>query len=155
MSSNATQGKERGMSPNATRSRPAHLWKPGQSGNPAGRPKGSRNKLSEDLIGAISADFKAHGKAAIVKLRKTNPGKYLDIVCKLVPSELHIVDKPAEDMTDEQLAHRLQTLLKQQGMRDVTPSTPARAEQPKPATIIEHEARDTLEVVEWPDLELD
>ena len=25
-------------------------WKPGESGNPAGRPKGSRNKLSEEFI---------------------------------------------------------------------------------------------------------
>lgn len=27
-----------------------NLWKPGQSGNPKGRPKGSRNKLSEDFL---------------------------------------------------------------------------------------------------------
>ena len=25
-------------------------WKPGESGNPAGRPKGSRNKLGEEFI---------------------------------------------------------------------------------------------------------
>lgn len=27
--------------------RPDHLWKPGQSGNPSGRPKGRKNKITE------------------------------------------------------------------------------------------------------------
>jgi hypothetical protein len=31
---------------NNLRIKPAHLWKPGQSGNPAGRPKGSLNKIT-------------------------------------------------------------------------------------------------------------
>src|SRR5262245_33082869 len=35
-------------------------WKPGQSGNPAGRPKGSRNRLSEDFIRAFAEDFEVH-----------------------------------------------------------------------------------------------
>lgn len=31
---------------NDLRTRPSHLWKEGQSGNPLGRPKGSKNKIT-------------------------------------------------------------------------------------------------------------
>jgi len=37
---------------------------PGQSGNPKGRPKGSRNKLSEDFFRDLCEAWQAMGKAA-------------------------------------------------------------------------------------------
>jgi hypothetical protein len=44
----------------------ATLWKPGQSGNPAGRPLGSRNKFSE----AAHADL-------VARVRMTGPSTYM------------------------------------------------------------------------------
>jgi Family of unknown function (DUF5681) len=41
------------------------LFKPGQSGNPAGRPKGSRNKLGEDI-----------GRRTLTKARSKALGEY-------------------------------------------------------------------------------
>ncbi|MGH6867205.1 MAG: DUF5681 domain-containing protein [Methyloceanibacter sp.] len=32
-------------------------WRPGQGGNPAGRRRGSRNRLSEAMIGDLFADW--------------------------------------------------------------------------------------------------
>ena len=36
---------------------PTNLWQPGVSGNPAGRLRGSRNKLSEEVICALLRDY--------------------------------------------------------------------------------------------------
>src|SRR5262245_11937534 len=52
----------------------------GVSGNPAGRPKGSRNKLSEEFLSALCADFEEHGVASIVSMRENDPSSYVKVV---------------------------------------------------------------------------
>lgn len=47
---------EAAMSETQVATRPAHLWKPGQSGNPSGRPRGTKNhitKLKQELEAAV------------------------------------------------------------------------------------------------------
>jgi uncharacterized protein DUF5681 len=46
-------------------------FKPGQSGNPKGRPKGPRNRLGTQFLEALEADFNRFGPHAIV-LREAN-----------------------------------------------------------------------------------
>lgn len=60
------------------------------NGNAAGRPKGSRNKLTEDFLSAMAQDFEQHGKAAIVEVRENDPSKYLTVVAQLVPREAEL-----------------------------------------------------------------
>src|SRR6476469_7975117 len=79
-----------------------------QRGNPPGpgRPKGSRNKLSEALLEALDADFKAHGKNAIVEMRQKDPAAYVRALVSLVPREMHLTAtaSPFSELSDDDLA---------------------------------------------------
>jgi hypothetical protein len=90
--------------------RPAHLWGPGQSGNPAGRPKGSRNKLSEDFVAALYDDFQDHGSAAIAACRAEKPDVYVRVIAGLLPKDMTIKVQSLDDLTDDQLMRKLAVL---------------------------------------------
>jgi hypothetical protein len=62
----------------------------GQSGNPAGRAPGSKNKISEKFISALTADFEQHGETVIERVRAEKPEQYLKIVSDLVPKDFNI-----------------------------------------------------------------
>src|SRR5262245_59556373 len=83
---------------------PSPRWRRGQSGNPAGRPRGSRNALSEEVICALLRDFRQHGQKAVARVRQTQPAAYLKILALLVPRE-HKVEHSnlLKELSDEQL----------------------------------------------------
>jgi hypothetical protein len=58
-------------------------FRKGQSGNPAGRPKGSRSKLSEAFLRKLLDDFNVHGVEAIEALRLSDPKAYLHIIAAI------------------------------------------------------------------------
>ena len=83
---------------------PTNLWQPGQSGNPAGRPRGSRNALSEEVICALLRDFRKHGEKAIAKVRRDQPGVYLKVIALLIPREDKVEHRNrVKELSDEQL----------------------------------------------------
>src|SRR5262249_53870421 len=98
---------------------PTNLWQPGMSGNPAGRLRGSRNKLSEAVICALLRDFSMHGEKAIAKVRRTQPAAYLKILALLVPRE-HKVEhsNPIKDMTTEQIERSIEFIKEMIAKRD-------------------------------------
>jgi hypothetical protein len=127
---------------------PTNLWQPGQSANPAGRPRGSRNALSEEVICALLRDFRQHGQKAVARVRQAQPAAYLKILALLVPRE-HKVEhsNPVKGLSDEQLeamvAHIEASLAKQangpvkviEGTIEPTAveaTAPAALEPPKP-----------------------
>ena len=82
--------------------------KPGEVRNPAGRPKGSRNKLSDAFLRALADDFEAHGKGVVEKVRTERPQDYLKIVASVMPKRMEVEDvcppRRAADLSDDSLA---------------------------------------------------
>jgi hypothetical protein len=76
-------------------------------GNPNGRPKGSRNRISEAALKALADDFDAHGVAVIEKVRTERPHDYLKIIVAVLPRRMEIddafADKPPHKLTDDEL----------------------------------------------------
>jgi hypothetical protein len=95
---------------------PTNLWQRGESGNPGGRERGSRNKLSEEVICALLRDFRQHGQKAVARVRRLQPAAYLKICALLVPKEMKVEHKGGvKAMSDEQLEAAFELL---QGMVD-------------------------------------
>jgi Family of unknown function (DUF5681) len=88
------------MRPDKTGKKQDTRFKPGQSGNPAGRPKGSRNKFTECLVELIAADCEAHARELIEKVRQKYPVQYVRLIVSLLP-------KPREDRPAEREIERL------------------------------------------------
>lgn len=65
-------------------------FKPGQSGNPAGRQKGSRNKLADDFVKDLANDWEKNGVEAIQAMRAVDPSGYVKVVAGLLPKQVEI-----------------------------------------------------------------
>jgi Family of unknown function (DUF5681) len=87
-----------------------HLWGPGQSGNPAGRPKGSKNKLAESFIADLFDDWQQRGPDVIKRVAEERPHEYLKIIAHLLPKDVNLKVSNLDDLSDEQLLRKLNAL---------------------------------------------
>ena len=86
------------------------VFKPGQSGNPAGRKPGSRNKLGEAFIAAMYDDFTEHGADVIEKVRIEKPDQYLKVVASILPQQLNVRVSEFDELTEDQIDQRINAL---------------------------------------------
>lgn len=70
--------------------------------------KGSGD-LHRDFLEGLARDFQEHGEAAVRKLRRMDPGKYLDLIAKVVPKEMLV--RNVNSMRDTDLVEITRELL--------------------------------------------
>src|SRR5271156_3408732 len=78
-----------------------HKWKPGQSGNPAGKPKG-RQHLENQFLADLAKDWEESGQEALVAAREKDPVGYVKVVASLMPKKVD-PDGALEGITRDEL----------------------------------------------------
>lgn len=78
------------VQPQAAKERPAHWFKPGQSGNPAGRLPGSRQKLTNAFVQDLQESWELHGKEALRRCAVEEPAVYVRTVAMLMPKDVNL-----------------------------------------------------------------
>jgi hypothetical protein len=93
----------------------------GHKGGP-GRPRGARNKLGEEFLADVYADWAEHGASVIAEVRQKNPAAYLRVVASLIPQHLAIEARDEfADMTTEELRQYLGEQAKALGLLGGSP----------------------------------
>jgi hypothetical protein len=68
----------------------ATQFKPGQSGNPAGRRRGSRNRLAEDFISDLREAWERDGPTALKICAATDPVAFVKVIASILPRDVEI-----------------------------------------------------------------
>ncbi len=77
----------------------------------SGRPQGSRDRLSQEFMRALSADFETHGTTVIEEVRTKDPAAYLRVVASLQRQEIEVRTTPEERLKDDELEYVYQQML--------------------------------------------
>jgi len=67
-----------------------NVWQPGQSGNPAGRPIGTRNRFSETFVSDVASIWAQHGIAALEKMVTDEPSRFAEMCSRLIPRDVQV-----------------------------------------------------------------
>jgi Family of unknown function (DUF5681) len=78
----------------------------GQSGNPSGKPLGSRNKLKEAFWVDFCDAWKTHGPTALSIVAQEDPSTFVKVAASIMPKETELTMREvfAKDLSDDALA---------------------------------------------------
>jgi hypothetical protein len=66
------------------------IWQPGQSGNPNGRPIGSRTVFSQAFLKDLAEVWSDEGREAMLRTAKTNPTVFFATCARLIPHDVKL-----------------------------------------------------------------
>ena len=82
----------------------ATSFRPGQSGNPGGKPIHARAALSDAFIKAVAKDFRENGAKVLEALRTDKPDKYCELIASIIPKETNVSVEQSGTVTHEHVA---------------------------------------------------
>jgi hypothetical protein len=86
------------------------MFKKGQSGNPAGRPIGSRNKLTDEFITDVYDLWQTKGKDAVIQMQEEDNTQFVRMVASLLPKDHNFKMDDFDDLPIDELIRRANTL---------------------------------------------
>src|SRR6202046_4412291 len=89
--------------PNLTEVSKPTQWKPGQSGNPNGKPVGSRQAFSQSFLKDLAEVWQAEGKQTIQHTAKTQHAVFFATCARLIGPEVKLTieqSQPGLDAAD-------------------------------------------------------
>lgn len=63
-------------------------WVTGQSGNPNGRPVGTRSAFSREFVADLTATWREYGASVLQKVARSDPTRFLGIAASIVPKDV-------------------------------------------------------------------
>lgn len=93
------------------------MFKPGQSGNPGGKPVGTRNALNGEFLKDLQDMWRKGGRRILNRVAEDDPATIVRVVASLQPKEVEIT-KHFDELTDEQLDaayHAVRAIISAQG----------------------------------------
>ena len=83
-----------------------HRWKPGESGNPEGRPMGARSKLGTQIVNDFLENWNLNGKRVLQEAADKDVSTYLRVACAILPKVIEL-DDDTKELIKEVLTERL------------------------------------------------
>lgn len=65
-------------------------WKPGQSGNPLGRPQGARSKFADAACADALKHWTSGGSDVLERVKKEDPSTYLRVMFSIIPKDIAV-----------------------------------------------------------------
>ena len=78
------------MNPNLAEVGKPTRWPPGQSGNPAGKPPGTRTAFSQGFIRDFALVWAEEGLEAVRKVAKKSPEAFVAIAARICPNDVRL-----------------------------------------------------------------
>ncbi|MCS3449544.1 hypothetical protein M2222_001635 [Bradyrhizobium elkanii] len=86
-------------------------WKPGQSGNPAGRPQGARSKFAEVACADALKHWTSGGSDVLERVKKEDPSTYLRVLFSIIPKDIAVSIEQRSGPLDSQEMRSMRRLV--------------------------------------------